>query len=381
MTPVSPRRPAPRRSLMLSAALIASLPGGALADGAGLFSPWLPPLTPAYATEPSPERPAPGFVLSAPDPLLVLLDPGAPLLFALGLLRPAPPPEDPEAPAPAARSIFAFPLAGLWPTGVSAWLGLPPGPLLQTFGTLDQRARGNVASLRVLEGERIGATVWQGGFANLLGPVRLWGDDHSVSVRQDGTGNLGFIGALVGFAQSVGLRQLGTNIADIALAGFGEDNEVFIDQVGEGVVSLRVEGVRNSIHVRQDYLYGLGGDNMFRVEVDGAGNVLRVEQDGDNEITVTITGTDNNAVLRPGDALRDLGLLPGQLLQSGDGNRVVIEVLGSGNQFGSRQTGDGGSARITQSGDGNRAAVVQAGQGTSAVVSQTGSGNSVSVSQ
>lgn len=361
--------------------LLTCAPSAAKAEGAPFFSTWLPTVS-------LNERSAP-LSMDAVDLFF----------YAGGMARNASPTQegwrwmalatDPPASAlgrldktaAAGRSIFGFSLAGLWPTGVAAGLGLSPGVATKTSGSFDQRVEGNVARLRVLEGERISASVWQGGFGNLLGPLRFWGDGHSVSVRQDGTGNLAFVGALVGVEQSVALRQLGTNIADISLAGLGEDNEVIVDQVGEGRVSLHQQGQRNSIHVRQDYLFGLGGDNMLSVELGGTGNVLRIEQDGDNEITVKITGNDSNANLRPGDTLRGLNLLPGQLLQSGEGSRVVIKVLGSGNQFGSRQAESGQSIRISQTGDKNQAGIVQAGEGSSAAVVQSGNGNTVSVSQ
>ncbi|MCH8465235.1 MAG: hypothetical protein LAT78_01490 [Roseinatronobacter sp.] len=281
---------------------------------------------------------------------------------------------------PAARAIFGFSLEGLWPAGVSAWLGLQPGLQIETSGTFDPRSKNNVASLRVIDGARNAATIWQGGFGNILGPLRFWGYDNSVSVRQDGTGNLAHVGAVVGFQQSIALRQLGTNIADIVLGGFGEDNTVSVDQIGEGRVSLLVEGTGNSIDIRQDYFFGLGGDNMFEVNVQGLGNILRVEQDGNNLMRVTISGDRNNAA-GTGPALSVLGIQAGDLLQAGDGNEVFVDITGSENQIGLRQSGNSGTLRTTQMGDGNQVGVVQSGDGNSAVITQTGHGNSVSMSQ
>ena len=363
--------------------LLTCAPSAIQAEGAPFFSPLSPTATPLERSAPQRLDTIELFFSTQraraeaerDTDVLAFIAPGG------GQARPDGTEDTPDGPAAAARAVSDISSLDLWPAGVAAWLGLPPGVFVQQSGTLDARAEGNTASLRVLDGERNASSVWQGGFRNLLGPLRLWGDDHSVSVRQDGTGNLGFIGAIIGFDQSIALRQLGTNIADISLAGFGEANEIAIDQIGEGTVSLHVEGLRNSIHIRQDYFFGLGGDNMFRVEIDGTDNLLRVEQDGHNEVFVRIIGNDNNAALRPDNALRALDLRPGQLLQSGEGSRVSIEVQGSNNQFAGRQGGDSGSLTITQTGDANNAGVVQAGEGSTTVVTQSGNGNSVSISQ
>jgi hypothetical protein len=381
-----------RAGLMLGAAFCASLASGACASEGDLF----PGL--GVSLDREVVIPAPPAMTSAANGSelggMAVGDGGLALeeLFLLGLLGPVVPvltaavmetvPVTIGAPAPEdAMSIFGFPLAGLWPTGVSAWLGLPPGYLLQGSGVLDGRSAANTASLQVLDGARIALTVWQGGFGNLLGPLRLYGEDHSVAVWQDGTGNLAFLGAILGFGQSVALRQLGTNIADILLPGYGEDNEIFVDQVGQGVASVTVEGARNAVTLRQGHLYGLGGDNMFRIEMDGVGNILRVEQDGDNALTVSVTGDMTNSVIGVGDPLRAMGLRAGKVTQSGMGNQMTIAVQGYGNLFGLRQAGDGATAVVTQQGNFNTTGVSQDGQSVTVTVTQTGSGNSVSVSQ
>ena len=362
--------------------LLNCAPSAVLAEGAPFFSAWVPMVAVSDRAVPPSLDTVDLFFWMHRKGADAMRDREKQTLMALAFdpASPVPKQEPPDENAAAALPIIELSSSDLWPSGVAAWLGLPPGVTVEGRGTLDPRAEGNIASLRVLQGERIGLTAQQGGFGNRFGPLRLWGDDHSVSVRQDGTGNLGFIGGLVGFSQSVALRQLGTNIADIMLAGFGEDNEIFIDQVGNGRGSLRVEGLRNSIHLRQDYLSGSGGDNLFHIEVDGSDNVLRVEQDGESEIAVTIIGN-NNAFLRSGSALGDLNLLSGQLVQSGQGSRVVIEVEGASNQFGILQQGDRSNIHIRQTGDVNQAGISQASAGSSVAVVQSGSGNSVSVSQ
>ena len=278
-------------------------------------------------------------------------------------------------------SIFGFPLNGLWPTGVATWLGLQPGLRAQSFGTLDNRSGTSAVSFNILDGFRIEASFFQGGFGNLLGPLALRGDAVSVSMSQDGTGNLGFLGSIMGFAQSIGLRQLGTNVADIILLGYGEDNEVFVDQIGTGFAGVTVEGSSNQITVRQGYIFGAGGDNMVRIHVNGLENVLNVEQDGDNSLVVTIIGDANNALQNSPTALQNLGLSSGDVSQKGVGNKMTVKVQGYENVFGLSQAGGGSKSNVTMQGDFNTTAVLQVGQGGIVSVLQAGSSNSISVSQ
>ncbi|WP_146257673.1 curlin repeat-containing protein [Roseinatronobacter thiooxidans] len=279
------------------------------------------------------------------------------------------------------RSIFGFPLAGLWPAGVAPWVGLPP-EVASTRG-VDGIFQGieRTISTYARNEERNFVAVWQDGVSNLVGPLRFFGEDLSVSVRQSGLGNLAYLGAPFGNAQSVGVIQFGTNVADVFFADFGEDNSVFMEQIGVATASVIAEGERNFVEAYQSYDNGVGGNNMFRVEIDGLDNFLTIDQSGDNMMQISVIGNSNNRSSSRDSTLKTLGISQGVLLQTGKQGSLFIDVNGSENRFGSKQSGNRGTVTLTQTGDQNVSGVVQSGDGSAVSVFQSGSGNSVSVSQ
>ncbi|GGA68540.1 curlin [Nitratireductor aestuarii] len=251
------------------------------------------------------------------------------------------------------------------------------------------------------------------GWDSNLGEVVIEGSQNQVAVDQNGS-NEGFVN-VYGNGNGVTLGQDGdVNYAVVDVGG--NNNGLDIDQSGDwnyawvqayGNANNLTLGQTGDLNTGEVYLVGdsntvsadqnsSGGENSLIAAVTGDSNVLNVSQTnsslyGDmNSIEVDIYGNSNNTggafALAASSAVAG-GLAPGDLVQSGSGNSISLQVGSSLapasdlNQFAFAQQGNGNTIDGSIMGSGNEVAIVQAGNGNYATFSQVGSGNSIGISQ
>lgn len=259
--------------------------------------------------------------------------------------------------------------------GVSQLPGLSASHLVQSAGTEDTLANGNVMTLEI-QANGTAFSIRQRGRGNLTGPVVLTGDGNSVGIDQDGLDNELAVGLIEGTDNEIGLSQFGTNRALLSLLGESDRNSVLVDQMGTNVGTIQVEGDSNILNVLQGYLSGAGGTNLAELTVIGDANQSDVRQEGvENSVNLTIEGDANN--LAPSFAAPGMpaGLTPGQIVQLGTRNTLTTEVEGNGNLGAALQQGTLNAILLSVVGDDNEALLRQIGSGNTAGLSQIGRGN------
>jgi len=141
---------------------------------------------------------------------------------------------------------------------------------------------------------------------------------------------------------------------------------------------------------RADSSLGIASDdlaNFAALDFSGNGNGLSIAQSFDhagagNRLSGSVTGDENGltgGVFAP--ALAALGLLPGQLIQSGHDNQISLTVSGSQNIFAASQLGSANALTASIIGNNNQAVILQVGAGNVVSFSQSGTANSLSVVQ
>ena len=128
------------------------------------------------------------------------------------------------------------------------------------------------------------------------------------------------------------------------------------------VIELSILGNNNELAISQSYMLGSIGQNFMDISIDGNNN------GGPSGLDFT------------GVALES-GLQPGNLIQEGFNNNMIVDVSGTSNLFSFLQQGSDNSLQASIEGTGNQAAVQQYGQNNHVSFSQTGSNNSISISQ
>ena len=205
------------------------------------------------------------------------------------------------------------------------------------------------------------------------------GDDNVVSIDQDGINQAtvtiaGLAPAAGGNGNTVAATQLTTGLGfnDLTVTVFGSDNDIVSSQTNGGFGT-------NSAAIT------FNGNNNFLDVVQTKGGLLG----SGNSLTVNLTGNDNNDL--PGFtspvALSAAGTLsPGQIVQSGAGNGITLNVgandpASNGNLFAFSQTGDTNTIQGAIDGSFNQAVVVQAGSSNFTSFVQIGNYNVLGVNQ
>lgn len=206
------------------------------------------------------------------------------------------------------------------------------------------------------------------------------GDNASVTVTQDGAGNV------VRGIQGVGSSN--TTPAKI----YGDNNTVNVEQIGSG--NTLNFGVRTTIATTPQtggntFNYKITGNNSTAIinsNNDGLGtsasNKVDIEQTGNNAYAnVNILGS-NNAYTAVTDGGNNNSLTT---TVNGESNTQNISLTGGGgNQITTTQTGNAGTISVTSVGASNHFTLSQAGgstNGHSAVIDSTGSSNTYSITQ
>ncbi|WP_321340160.1 hypothetical protein [uncultured Cohaesibacter sp.] len=139
--------------------------------------------------------------------------------------------------------------------------------------------------------------------------------------------------------------------------------ELLDDADTEGnFIELNITGNGNGLNISQSYAFGADGQNLIDISIDGNNN-------GRLEGT-SFTG-----------AALESGLQPGNLVQEGFNNSMIVNVSGTSNLFAFLQNGSQNTLQASIEGTGNQAAVQQYGQNNHVSFSQMGSNNSISISQ
>ncbi|MEP9374470.1 hypothetical protein [Mesorhizobium sp. KR1-2] len=235
--------------------------------------------------------------------------------------------------------------------------------------------------------------------------VTLAGDDNG----GDGRGGVGFftndVSLRVGAYQSA-FTQIGDDNAISMTVNGGSENLFGFYQVGSGngaVVSISPEAgpnpsraARNEVAIMQrgddnNTRVGMAGnENVAGINMNGPRNQLSLTQKGNSNVSdIDIQGSDNNRVAAPAlifvAPLQELvvasDLLPGNGLQSGNGNGAKIGLKGNNNLFAFAQTGEGNKFSLSVSGSMNQVVSVQSGNQNASMVTQTGIGNSLAIHQ
>ncbi|WP_321446610.1 hypothetical protein [uncultured Cohaesibacter sp.] len=139
--------------------------------------------------------------------------------------------------------------------------------------------------------------------------------------------------------------------------------ELLDDANTEGnVIELNIMGNGNSLNLSQSFAFGGYGQNLMDITIDGNNN--------GGPAGASFTGV----------ALAS-GLQPGNLVQEGFNNSMIVDVSGTSNLFSFLQNGSQNTLQASIEGTGNQAAVQQYGQNNHVSFSQMGSNNSISISQ
>lgn len=263
---------------------------------------------------------------------------------------------------------------------LSGWAlnsGAPSSGLVQTIGDDGLGANGNDIDLFVRGNfNRFG--VFQGGRLNSVGQITIEGDGNQLGIRQDGLENDFTSSVISGNGNDIGFVQWGTNTAYLDVLGQSNDNEISSFQDGTNDIRILVDGQRNLVLSRQEFLSGRGFSNSADIAVTGSDNALDLTQQGSNTASVTVTGDGNNAAGFPVSAL---GLPAGHLVQAGLNNELTAVVEGDENLFAARQLGDSNLMQILMVGTINEAELLQNGSNNNAGLHQQGMGNRAVISQ
>jgi hypothetical protein len=135
----------------------------------------------------------------------------------------------------------------------------------------------------------------------------------------------------------------------------------------------------------------IGRLNVDRLTITGSDNWVSLYQDmppdavDGNVALIRINGNGNGGPAGAGNLFAGLGigepLVPGQISQTGSGNRLALAVTGNDNIFALGQSGAGNSLTGVIRGVGNEVAALQSGTGNTLSFAQTGVGNMLSVTQ
>lgn len=128
--------------------------------------------------------------------------------------------------------------------------------------------------------------------------------------------------------------------------------------------------------------------NLAVFSIEGNGNRLVIDQTNPgsgtaNVVRVSITGNNNGGpegAAFTGVAGRS-GLQPGNIVQNGLGNEVVLTVQGNANLFAAAQSGNNNAVVGRMIGTANQSAITQVGHNNFASFSQSGIGNIINVRQ
>lgn len=258
------------------------------------------------------------------------------------------------------------------------------------------------------------------GTDNSVSNAIITGSGNSLGTYQSGDHNQITSGGIAGDGNDVGLRQVGSaNMISAVLNWSSSDNAVGIGQSGQhNWAELALKGNGSIVGISQD-----GANHVAAIHAVGNGNlVLAIQANAERNtsvgdtLQVTITGDGNNALV--GNAVQSFtgpalqvalaapeiprsllvapdagvllpgsprGLVPGQLLQWGEGNTMTIEIgaerASNSNLFAVLQLGNGGSVTAHVNGNSNQFVAVQQHNDDVAAINQDGNGNIVAISQ
>nr|WP_319389047.1 hypothetical protein [uncultured Cohaesibacter sp.] len=154
-------------------------------------------------------------------------------------------------------------------------------------------------------------------------------------------------------------------LLSMATQAYAETNviELLDDANLDGnVIEMNITGDNNSLSLTQDFALGAWGENLMDITIEGNNN-----------------GGANGSIFS-GVTLKS-GLQPGELIQEGFDNSMIVNVSGNSNLFSFLQNGAHNSLQASIEGTGNQAAVQQYGQNNHVSFSQMGSNNSINISQ
>ena len=232
-----------------------------------------------------------------------------------------------------------------------------------------------------------------GGGRNTLQALTITGNDNQLGVSQDADGVAGnhnqlTISSIIGDGNNIGVSQLGSNQGTIDLKTNSNNNQIGLSQTGTNLASVTIfSGDGNNFDLTQE------DNNQLTINATGSSNLLKTSQSGsaagtDNTLNATIYGNSNNsASFDVAGVAGATGLVAGELIQTGYGNQVTINVGSSttnsnNNAFALTQSGNSNEAVISISeGDYNQVALLQSGNGNYSNITQIGSSNIVGVTQ
>lgn len=208
------------------------------------------------------------------------------------------------------------------------------------------------------------------------------GDNTSVSVTQDGAGNI---------VRGIQVQGGGTSNTTPAKI-YGDSNTVIVEQIGSG---NRLDfGIRTSIAAvpqtnGNKFSYKVTGNNAIAIinsNNDGQGtsasNIIEVEQTGNNAYaSINVLGTNNKitAVTDGGSNNSFTSVI------NGESNQQTVSMTGGGgNQANISQLGNAGTVNVTSIGATNHFTISQTGgstNGHSTTIENTGSSNTYSITQ
>lgn len=174
----------------------------------------------------------------------------------------------------------------------------------------------------------------------------------------------------------------------VAMPSFAQSEPtrgVFVTQIGDGSrATIDQQNADSLATVVQD-----GNDNQLdltqtgsaahsaRIAQDGDGNLVDAAQDGDGttDLALLQEGNSNSAVVLQRETAA--GATTGaEIVQSGNGNRIILAQDGSDNDASLTQLGDGNTMSATQLDSGNTLAWSQNGDGLSDLqITQQGGAN------
>ncbi|WDR01351.1 hypothetical protein PSQ19_10985 [Devosia algicola] len=143
----------------------------------------------------------------------------------------------------------------------------------------------------------------------------------------------------------------------------------------------------DTLYITSDY-YASTSRNVASVSALGDDNAIAVQQiftgrGGANSLDIDIIGDLNGGPLTSAfkPTVAEIGLQPGQIVQTGHDNSVAMSIRGTGNLFAASQVGSHNMLTASVMGNNNQSAVSQTGYGNSLSFSQNGNGNSLTVIQ
>lgn len=208
------------------------------------------------------------------------------------------------------------------------------------------------------------------------------GDNTTVSVTQDGAGNI---------VRGIQVQGGGTGNTTPAKI-YGDSNIVTVEQIGSG---NRLDfGIRTTIAATPQangnkFSYKVTGNNAIAIinsNNDGQGtsasNRIEIEQTGNNAYAnINVLGT-NNKVIATTDGGANNSFTS---VVNGDGNQQNVSITGGGgNQANISQLGNAGTVNVTSVGATNHFTISQSGgntNGHSTTIDNTGSSNTYSITQ